>query len=418
MTLPRLILALAGLILLAVLAYQLPPIHSRLSWRLDFAQTYLRGVVDPVQAMPTSLPQPRITTLHQPTSAQLAAKVEPTGSPAGTPTPGSLSTPTPTRTPLPGSVTLDPPKWEKQDINNCGPASLTMYLRFYGWDGDQKVIDQVVKPEPEDRNVNPDELVYFVMNKVGWLKAMYRVGGDLNLLKGVLAAGMPVIVEETFRFDQTYWPNDDKWAAHYLLLTGYDDAQQVFIGQDSFHGANQRVSYAQLDEYWQAFNRVYLLVYPPEKQEAIQSVLGANWDVDANRVQALETAQKEAQAQPQNAFAWFNVGTNQLYFERYNEAADAYDTARQVGLPQRMLRYQFGPFIAYFHSNRLDDLNSLTEYALQRTPNSEEDLLWHGWALYRQGKTNDAIDEFRKALKANFTYQDAKYALSFVGATP
>jgi hypothetical protein len=43
-----------------------------------------------------------------------------------------------------------------------------------------------------------------------------------------------------------------------------------------------------------------------------------------------------------NAFAWFNQGTNLTYFQRYSEAAQAYDTARSIGLPQRLLRYQFG----------------------------------------------------------------------------
>jgi hypothetical protein len=87
-----------------------------------------------------------------------------------------------------------------------------------------------------------------------------------------------------------------------------------------------------------------------------------------------------------NAFAWFNLGSNLVYFERYAEAARAYDQARQLGLPQRMLRYQFGPFFAYFFSSRNADLLSLTEYALKITPNSEETLLWRGWGHYRDGK--------------------------------
>ena len=112
------------------------------------------------------------------------------------------------------------------------------------------------------------------------------------------------------------------------------------------------------------------------------------------------------------------MGTNLVYFDRYMEAAAAYDTARKLGLPQRMLRYQFGPFLAYFNGGRLDDLLALTEYALQRTPNSEEAMLWQGWGLYRKGKTADAIADWRKALQANSTYQDAIYALNFVGANP
>ncbi len=48
------------------------------------------------------------------------------------------------------------------------------------------------------------------------------------------------------------------------------------------------------------------------------------------------------------------------------------------GLPQRMLRYQFGPFLAYFNALRTEDLLALTDYALDRTANSEEALLWRG----------------------------------------
>jgi tetratricopeptide (TPR) repeat protein len=112
------------------------------------------------------------------------------------------------------------------------------------------------------------------------------------------------------------------------------------------------------------------------------------------------------------------MGSNLTYFERYIEASTAYDTARNLGLPQRMLRYQFGPFIAYFHSGQLDPLLALTKYALQRTPNSEEALLWNGWGLFRQGKRAEAIANFQQALVEHPDYQDAQYALNFVQGNP
>jgi tetratricopeptide (TPR) repeat protein len=315
-------------------------------------------------------------------------------------------------------VTLPAPAYEQQTMNNCGPASLAMVLRFYGWDGKQADIASLIKPLDDDRNVNVEELVYYVRNRAGWLKAEFRVGGSLDLLKRLMAAGLPVMVEESFYIDQPFWPNDDLWAAHYLLLTGYDDASQTFTGQDSFHGADQKVAYATLDNYWHIFNRVYILVYRPEQEEAVKSILGGDWDPNLNRQHALATAQAEAQSNPRDAFAWFNVGSNLVFFGRYAEAASTYDTARNLGLPQRMLRYQFGPFFAYFHSGRTEDLLALTEYALQRTLNAEEALLWHGWALYRKGDTAGAAADFRKALKANPNGQDAKNALNFVGASP
>jgi len=79
-----------------------------------------------------------------------------------------------------------------------------------------------------------------------------------------------------------------------------------------------------------------------------------------------------------------------------------------------MLRYQFGPFIAYFHSARMEDLNALTDYALKRTANSEEALLWKGWGLYRMGQKNDARRYFQTALDANPDYLDAQYAIDFI----
>ena len=403
---------LAGFALLVVMVYYLPPVNRRLSWRLDFAMTYLRAIVHPVGKLPTAFPQPAIAITLHPSETPTALGPVPTS------TPGPTIVPTQTPTPNPLSVSLESPTWEKQDINNCGPATLSMYLRYYGWDGDQYPIAALLKPHREDRNVNVEELLYYTRTQAGWLNSEYRVGGDLQLLKNFLAAGIPIMIEEGFYLDEGYWPNDDRWAGHYLLLTGYDDASQTFIAQDSFFGADQAVPYQKVDQNWQAFNRVFILLYYPEQAETVKRILGSNWDPDANRQHALDKAQSESRVDPRNAYAWFNLGTNLVYFERYSEAARAYDTARGLGLPQRMLRYQFGPFFAYFFSGRNADLLALTEYALERTPNAEEALLWHGWALFREGDNAKAMVDFQKALEENPNYQDAQYALDFVRQNP
>jgi tetratricopeptide (TPR) repeat protein len=62
----------------------------------------------------------------------------------------------------------------------------------------------------------------------------------------------------------------------------------------------------------------------------------------------------------------------------------------------------------------MEDLMTLAEYALQRTPNAEEALLWRGWGHYRLGDTTQAMDDFRQALQENPYYQDAQYALSYI----
>lgn len=412
-TLPRLGLVVLGLVALFVLAYGVPAVDRRLAWRLDVAQTYLRGLLDPAGDLPTALPYTAAAATSLPTRF-----ASPTPAPSAASSRQPAPSPSPTRTPapLPGSVSLPSPAWEKQGPNNCGPASLSMYLRFYGWEGDQEEIAALLKPQSDDRNVNVEELIYYVRTRAGWLNADFRVGGNLDLLKRLLAAGFPVMIEEGFHMEEPYWPEDDLWAGHYLLLTAYDDAAGAFTGQDSFYGADLRFPYASLEANWQAFNHVYLLVYRPEQAEQVKSLLGEDWEADSNRQRALEAAQAETQANPENAFAWFNLGSNLVYFERYDEAAQAYDQARKLGLPQRMLRYQFGPFFAYFFSGRTADLMALTEYALEITPNSEEALLWRGWGLYRDGRFDEAARQFEAALQENPNYQDAQYALDFVNA--
>lgn len=406
---------LAGLALCAGLAYWLPPLQSQLSWRTDMAYTYVRALLNPAGALPTTLPQPQIAVTRQPT---VTPTIQTTQGPTLLVTAGPSATPTASPTPIPGSVSLTPPKWEKQDANNCGPASLALYLRHYGWEGDQYTISQEIKPFREDRNVNVEELAHYARNKAGWLNFEYRVGGDLETLKRILAAGFPVMIEEGAQLDATYWPNDDRWAAHYLLLTGYDDASQTVTGQDTYYGADKKISYQTLDKAWQAFNRVYIMIYPPDQEATFKSILGPQWDVEINRQHALQVALSETQTDPDNPFSWFNLGTNQAYFERYLDATEAYDRARNIGLPQRMLRYQFGPFMAYFHSGQLADLNTLLEFAFKITRNSEEAFLWRGWMHYRQGDKTAALEDFRSALQANPGYEDAKYALSFTGAAP
>jgi len=400
----KIIIAFAVFALVGLAVYQIPAVQARATWYSIRIGAYARGVIHPVQQVPTVAVTPFVAS--------------PAPSAAPTEAPIASVTPTSTDVPLPSSVSLTAPKYELQDINNCGPASLTMALRMQGWQGNQYDISKVIKPIPQDRNVNPDELAYWVRNYAGWLSVQYRVGGDVHLLKELLAAGFPMIVEEVFNYDTPFWPNDDLWGAHYLLLTGYDDATRSFISQDSFHGANQSLTYDALEKNWKPFNYLYMVVYPPADEGVLRGILGANWDEDESRRHALQISQADTAHDPNDAFAWFNTGSNLVYFEQYADAARAFDSARNAGLPQRMTRYQFSPFIAYFQANRIDDLITLTDYTLQLTPNSEEAWLWQGWAKYRQDDIPAAVADWRKALKEHPGYPDAIYALNFVGAQP
>ena len=152
--------ALFALFNLAMVILQIPAVNSRLSWRYEVAKTYLRNVLNPVGDVPTAIPNP--TKTQSPASPTALALTPTVLAEAATPVP-----PTPTLAPPPPQARLSSPPYEKQTANNCGPAALSMMLHMYGWTGDQKTISDVIKPVNGDRNVNPEELAYWVHNFAG-----------------------------------------------------------------------------------------------------------------------------------------------------------------------------------------------------------------------------------------------------------
>ena len=208
--------------LLMAFTYNLPPVHDHLGWRVDALVSEIKYALNPPeQVIFVPQDQPVRTQLPTPVVRQVAT-AEPTAAAVAigpSPTPPTSPTPLPTPTPLPATVKLKGVVHEWQQWNNCGPANLAMALSYWGWEGDQTDTAAYLKPNPRDKNVMPYEMANFVNEKTG-LKAIMRVGGDLERLKALIAAGFPVIVEKGFE-----GPKFDGWMGHYEVITGYDDAK-------------------------------------------------------------------------------------------------------------------------------------------------------------------------------------------------
>src|SRR5581483_4181905 len=173
--------------------------------------------------------------------------------------------------PIQTSVQLSGVTHEAQRFNNCGPTTLRMYFSYYGYRQDSQVaIANVLKPNKDDRNVSPDELVGYAQRK--GFRAMTRVNGDLERLKLFLSNEIPVMIEEGYDPPRAH----QGWMGHYLLLTGYDE--NGIIAQDSYNGPNQHVTWQDLDANWRNFNRTYLLVYTDAQAHAVNAIVGKDMD--------------------------------------------------------------------------------------------------------------------------------------------
>jgi hypothetical protein len=314
---------------------------------------------------------------------------------------------------LPKAYALTGGGFEYQQWNNCGPATITNALSYLGYTDTQSRAASWLKPNSEDKNVSPWQMVEFVNTQVPELPvyALKRVGGTLDLLKTLLANNFPVIIEEG------YDPPGENlgWMGHYLLLTGYDDTVGVFITKDSYKGPNMHYTYEHIDEFWQHFNRTYIVPYTRTREAELLTLLGDNAEQRQNTLNALEAARAEAIADSQDPFAWFNMGTNFVALGMYPEAATAYDQSRNVGggLPWRMLWYEFGPYEAYIAVGRYDDVIELTRVTENDGGGQfvEETFYYRGLAREKQGDLERAVQNYNTALQFNPNFKPAREAV-------
>jgi uncharacterized protein YvpB len=321
----------------------------------------------------------------------------------------------PTAVPLPATYKLTNVRYEQQGWNNCGPTTLTMALSYFGWNDNQETAARWLKPNTEDKNVSPWQMVRFindqstgVYSRIG-VKALYRIGGNITLIKQLVSSGFPVIIEESIQ------PEGDDWMGHYVLIIGYDDYQQHFLTFDSYLGNGQGEGranpYSTLDDKWRHFNRVFMVIYRPDQETLLRSALGGYVDPNYGYQVALETARSEAAQNREDEWAWFNMGTAYTYLGVYDNASRAFDEALSLGLPWRMLWYQFGPYEAYLHMDRFGDVLAYANATIGTTQYVEESYYWQGMAYAAQGDSQSAINMFNKTLNFNrnfFPAQDAK----------
>jgi tetratricopeptide (TPR) repeat protein len=378
------------------------------------------------------LPQAELATAVEATLAALTLTPPPSVTPSATASPtvagptatlAPSETPTPMPTPIPDEVILTGAVHEYEKMNNCGPATLSMALTFWGWQGDQLVLREVLRPNGyvDDKNVSPTEMVTYVNSQTDW-RALLRFNGRQETLKRLIAAGFPVLIEKGFE------PPGEQWMGHYLLLTGYSDARERFIAQDSYIMADFPLPYADLAARWLDFNRPYVVVYPPEREAEVLAALGSDADARANLEAAVATAQVDSDSLTgrDRFFAFFNLGSSLVGLQRYPEAALAYDqaytiypTLAEAERPWRMLWYQQGPYAAYYYAGRYPDVVQLANVTLSflRDPGLEESYYWRGLARQALGDTAAAQSDLERALWLNPGYDAAGAALATL-ATP
>jgi tetratricopeptide (TPR) repeat protein len=182
----------------------------------------------------------------------------------------------------------------------------------------------------------------------------------------------------------------------------------TFLGPWDSSGRSE--TYAETAEFWEQFNHTLIVVYPAAEETAVFELLPPSFDNPVTMWQrAAQLAEQSLRSNPNNPFAWFNLGSSltQLAELTHDEAlfqtaVGAFDQARQIGLPWRMLWYQFGPYRAYLAAGRAGEVLELTNVMLQGGGFFvEETHLYRGLALAALGQEWASQDAYRQARVIN-----------------
>lgn len=378
----------------------------------------------PTLAVPTVTPTIRATADQSEPSTQIeftepaaTTSFVPTNTPTAAPSPAA----TPTPEPLPLQARIEGVTIIPQGFNNCGPANLTINLNFYGNPTTQTEAAAFLKPNREDRNVSPWQMVDYV-NEQTDMRAFIASGGNLELLKRLIAAGFPVVIEKGYELPR------EGWLGHYLTIFGYDDETGEMVSMDTnlgpWDGSGRYDTYEEVEYYWQQFNYTFFVVYPPEKEQQMYAILGTEMLEPATMWQnAAQKAQAEMDADPENTFAWFNLGSSLTRLGEltgdnafYENGAAAFDQARTLGIPPCIVWYQFRMYIAYMKVGRYQDMLDLAEVTLetQGGRNVEETYLYQGHALALTGDGPGAVVAYQQALRLNENFYPAQWALDSI----
>jgi hypothetical protein len=298
-----------------------------------------------------------------------------------------------------------------QTFNNCGPATLSMALSYYGVSVGQKELGDKMRPYQNPKGDNDDKAI-FTYEFVNWAKvygkpedldAITLPNGNIELLKRLISNDIPVIIK--------MWLNSKEDIGHFVLARGYDENKKIIIMDDTYYGPNRKISYSDVLSLWQPFNYNYVIIYNKSQESLVSSILSNENDQVKVWKNTVTKAHEENELAPENIYPVFNLSVG-YYNLGDMEKSIKYFEQVESRLPKRMLWYQIEPIKAYAETGNYSRALELIENILNNGNRAFSELYYLRGQIYlKQNEVQSAKLEFEKAVQYNINYQLAKDAL-------
>ncbi|MFN8481763.1 MAG: C39 family peptidase [Anaerolineae bacterium] len=305
-----------------------------------------------------------------------------------------------------------PPQWYLpaqhfwQSRNNCGPTSVAMAASVFGIAVDPEAARRILRPEPESIGMDPIRVPGYVQG-LG-LAARPRVNGDLDTLRRLIAADVPVIVLQWLTLSQ---PID-----HYRLVVGYDTAARVLLVNDSTYGAYLRVPEDEFLTLWSPGGRQYIPVYRPQQADRVAAVVGGDWEDTPMYRRAFDTALKDLQQSPNDPWIWSRLGTYAYFLNNPRTAITCWRTAWDLGLPEAEVVIPGRLALAELNLSEYTSALAYGQMGLTRSPSAAGLYYVIGRAYAGIGAASQASDSYRRALQLEPGFSPAKSGLEMLSS--
>jgi DNA-directed RNA polymerase specialized sigma24 family protein/tetratricopeptide (TPR) repeat protein len=290
---------------------------------------------------------------------------------------------------------------------NTGPGQMALVLNYWGSPPSPNTLVEYLRYHPLDSHAIPQELMDFAEQETA-LNAIYRMGGDIHLLKKLLAEDVPVIVQNGFEH-----PYRKNWEGRYEVVIGYDEVRQeiYLLDQSNGYKGSLVIPYDRFMENWRPFNFGYLVIYPSFRKDKVEGALAYHLDEVKNLTYSAQKAISEIYRLEGRDlfFALFNWGTSLTLLGELEAAGAVFDQAYSIyhrlsetEQPQRMLWYQDTPYRAYFHTSRYQKVIELASMTLAQTnaPLLVDSYFWRGMAREAMGDLQGAALDFQMSLQS------------------
>ena len=309
---------------------------------------------------------------------------------------------------IPKSKVLGNNYYVKQTFNNCGPASLSMVLSYYGIEKSQHELGQILRPyqnpngDNDDKSVTLTELANHA--KTYGLYTYHRPNGDIELLKKFITYDIPVVTRT--------WLHVNEDIGHYRVVKGYDDNSQLIIQDDSYEGSDLSFSYSDFNIMWSKFDYEYMVLIPTDKKLIAEEIIGANLDDSYAWGQAVKRNNEILHQNPNDIYSRFNLSVAYYYQKEYDKSIKEFEMVESQ-LPFRTLWYQIEPILSYYELKNYKRVFSITDKILGNYNRAFSELYVIRGKIYQnQRDLENAKSEFEKAVFYNNNLKEAQDLLN------